>query len=419
MDGVAPLYRRVTARQFSGPYGWRLVRREPIASVFYLYLGRVLRSFTQSYLAVLVPLYLLERGASPTTVGILVACWAGGSAILAVLAGFLADRFGRKYVLAVFGAFTAVAAIAFALDAPLWVLAIAGALGTIGRGGSPASGGAFGPYFSAEQALIAELSDANDRTATFARLGSIASFAGAIGFLVTSVHIDARVVFYATSLAGIALALSALPIPERRAPRSERTVVRLSPQSLRLLKRLAITNTTNGLAVGFLGSMLVLFLHLRYGASQSQIGFLYFVIAIAVSVAGLFVPGIVRRIGGAVRTVVALRTASCALLALMPFMPTFALCGAVYLIRMLFNATTISVRQSYVMGVVAPNERARVASLSNLPSQVSSMVAPALAGAIIEHLWIGTMLEAAALLQLLNAALYQRFFSAIRPPEER
>ncbi len=387
--------------------------------VFYLYLGRIVRSLTQSYLAVLVPLYLLQRGASPTTVGLLVACWSGGAALLAVLAGFVADRFGRKLVLAIFGAFTAVGAVAFALDAPFWILAFAGALGTIGRGGSPASGGAFGPYFSAEQALVAELSEGHHRTTAFARLGSIGSFAGAFGFLVASAHIAPHDIFYATSVAGVVLALIALPIPERRAPPQERRAVRLSRDSLKILVRLAITNATNGLAVGFLGSMLVLFLHLRYGATQAQIGMLYFVIALAVSLNFLVVAGIVRRIGGAVRTVVALRTASCALLALMPFMPTFALCGVVYLLRMMLNAVTISVRQSYVMGVVAPQERSRVSSLSNLPSQVSSMVAPAVAGIIIEHLWIGTMLEAAATLQLLNAALYQYFFASLKPPEEK
>lgn len=384
----------------------------------YLFLGRALRSFTQSYLAIVVPLYVLSRGASPATAGLLVAAWSGGSALLAVGAGFLADRFGRKLVLVVFGAFTALAALAFAAGLPLWMLAIAGALGTIGRGGSPASGGAFGPYFSAEQALVAELSRGRNRTDAFAQLGSLGSFAGAFGFLVTTLHLPDRTLFLATSAAGVVLALTALPIPERKQPPQERGSSRLSPTSVHILVRLIATNTTNGLAVGFLGSMLVLFLHLRYGATAPQIGALYFIIALAVSLNFAVVSAIVRRIGGAVRTVVALRVGSCALLAVMPLMPTFELCGAVYLLRMMLNSVTISVRQSYVMGVIAPNERSRVASLSTLPSQVSSMVAPALAGYIIEHLWIGTMLEAAAVLQLLNAYLYGRFFMKIRPPEE-
>lgn len=383
----------------------------------YLYLGRALRSFTQSYLAVVVPLYLLSRGAGPAAVGLLVAAWSGGSALLAVLAGFLADRYGRKVVLASFGAATAVAALAFALDAPLWMLAIAGALGTIGRGGSPASGGAFGPYFSAEQALVAERAR-GDRTTAFARLGSVGSFAGAFGFLVTTLNLPYGALFFATAIIGMGLVLCVLPIEERhRIPLHEHTR-RLSRDGMHVLRRLVVTNATNGLAIGFLGSMLVLWFHLRYAADARQIGMLYFVIALAVSLNFAFVAWIVRSIGGAVKTVVALRVASCALLALMPLMPTFFLCGVVYLVRMLLNSVTISVRQSYVMGVVPESERSRIASLASLPSQASSMVAPTLAGFIIEHLWLGTMLEAAAALQLLNAALYQRFFARIRPPEE-
>ena len=48
-----------------------------------------------------------------------------------------------------------------------------------------------------------------------------------------------------------------------------------------------------------------------------------------------------------------------------------------------------------------------------------SMVGPAVAGVIIRELWIGWMLELAALLQLVNAGLYWHFFRDIKPPEER
>jgi hypothetical protein len=71
------------------------------------------------------------------------------------------------------------------------------------------------------------------------------------------------------------------------------------------------------------------------------------------------------------------------------------------------------------MGVVPPEERSRSAAISNVPSQGMSMVGPAVAGVIIRELWIGWMLELAALLQLVNAGLYWHFFRDIKPPEER
>jgi MFS family permease len=128
----------------------------------------MLRSFNQAYLGVITPIYLLTRGATAAEVGVLVTVWASGSALLGLGAGFVSDRFGRKLVLAIFSTLSAFAALAFYFDMPLWVLGVAGALGTIGRGGGPASGGAFGPFYSAEQALVAEHVDQQMRTRAFA-----------------------------------------------------------------------------------------------------------------------------------------------------------------------------------------------------------------------------------------------------------
>lgn len=127
---------------------------------------------------------------------------------------------------------------------------------------------------------------------------------------------------------------------------------------------------------------------------------------------------VVEAIVGAVRTVVSLRAVSCALLATLPFMPTVWIAGAVFLLRVLVNSMTVPVRQSYVMGIVSPHERSRVASISNVPPQFASMAGPSIAGIMMHSIWIGAILEAAALLQLLNAALYWTFFRRMRPPEE-
>lgn len=182
--------------------------------------------------------------------------------------------------------------------------------------------------------------------------------------------------------------------------------------------RFAITNATNGLAVGFLGPMLVLWFHLRYDAPAHEIGTIYMVIGFCSIASYSLVGRTVDWIGGAVRTVVTLRTVSCALPAILPLMPTVWFAGLIFLIRVLVNSMTLPVRQSYVMGIVARHERARVASISNVPSQFASMAGPSIAGILLHSFWIGAMLEVAATLQLINAALYWTFFRHTRPPEE-
>ncbi|HLI97781.1 MAG TPA: MFS transporter [Candidatus Baltobacteraceae bacterium] len=383
----------------------------------------MLRSFNQAYLGVITPLYLLSRGASAAEIGVLVTIWTSGTALLGFAAGFVGDRFGRKTVLALFSIFGIVAPFAFAFGMPLWVLAIAGAIGAIGRGGGPAAGGAFGPFYSAEQALVAEHIDPKLRTRVFAAFSMIGSIGGAFGFLLTYVH-DYRLIFFIAAAIGALLLVSIAPIRETAAAQDDPRPVRveftpLSKRTRALVSRFIVTNATNGLAVGFLGPMLVLWFHLRYHAPADKIGTIYMVIGFCTIVSYSLVGRAVELIGGAVRTVVSLRVVSCALLAVLPFMPSLWLAGAVFLVRVLVNAVTVPVRQSYVMGIVAPHERARVASISNLPSQFASMAGPSIAGIMLHSIWIGAMLEAAATLQLLNAGLYWTFFRGTKPPEER
>lgn len=389
-------------------------------SLRFLSLGRMLRSFNQAYLGVVTPLYLLSRGASAAEVGVLVTVRTSGSALLGLAAGFAGDRFGRKPVLAAFSVLSALAALAFFFGMPLWVLGVAGALGTIGRGGGPAAGGAFGPFYSAEQALVAEHVDTQLRTRVFAAFSMIGAIGGALGFLLTFVR-DVRVVYLTASAISVLLLLSIIPIRENAVQRAQAEHERnapLSPRTRGIIMRFMVTNATNGLAVGFLGPMLVLWFHLRYHAPAHEIGTIYMTIASASIASYSMVGRVVEAIGGAVRTVVSLRTVSCGLLAILPFMPTVWIAGAVFLLRVLVNSMTVPVRQSYVMGIVSPHERSRVASISNVPSQFASMVGPSIAGIMLHSIWIGAILEAAALLQLLNAALYWTFFRRMRPPEE-
>jgi MFS family permease len=409
----------------------QLIRRN--RSLSFLTLGRALRSFGQSYLIVIVPLYLLARGASPAHVGIIVTIWTLGSALLGTAAGFAGDRYARKFVLLAFSALSFVAAFAFYADSPLWLLAIAGALGGIGRGGGIASGGGFGPFYSAEQALIAEHSPHQLRTRILAVFSLVGTLGGAAGLLLTGLpqliiheHLgNEQTGYHALFLitAVVAAALIAVTLPIREYPYGELTKpaspLPLAPGTRRLLGRFWITNSLNGLAIGFLGPMLVLWFHLRYGASSHEIGAIYFVMALTSAISFMFVGTAVRRFGGAIKTIVWLRLFSCALLAVMPLMPALWLAGLVYLVRMMFNSITMPVRQSYVMGIIPPEERARAASISNLPSQFLSMAGPGIAGVLLTETWIGTMLEAAAGLQLLNAFAYAKLFGSVRPPEER
>jgi MFS family permease len=399
----------------------------------YLLGGRALRSLSQGYLGIIVPLFLVRAGYDTVRIGVLLTVAAGGGAVLTALVGFAADRWGRKPLLVALGLMTAAGGTVFALTTAYIPLLVAAALGTIGGGGAAGSGGGFGPYYPAEQALLAEHAGDANRTTVFAGLslvGVLAASAGAalagLPRLVAATGLASRIdgyhlLFALTAVVGVAMAVIILPVREVAPSTAQAAPARSSPLSRRtrgLLARFAVTNAINGLAIGFLGPILALWFHLRYGVGSAAIGALYVVINLAAVIPYLGVPWVTRRLGGAVRTVVAVRLVSAGLLAAIPLMPSFVLAGGAYLTRMLANAVSVPVRQSYVMGIVAPAERSRMAALSNLPARIFALAGPTVAGIILQIWWIGVPLELAAGLQGVYAGLYWRFFRNVHPPEE-
>jgi MFS family permease len=460
----------------------------------FLFGGRGLRSLTQAYLAVIVPLYLAQLGFSAEQLGIVFTAAAIASAILAAAVGFLSDRFGRKTLLILIALLTVGGGLVFALSGNFVALVLAGALGTIGRGGGAASGGAWGPYYPAEQALIAEHASDRQRTTIFGALSFVGVLTGALGSLLAllpallqhssgfSLIAGYRVLFLLTAFLGVAMALIIVPVRERRpilalkdqgtdteaslalkgqgtdaGGRSElplamagrriagggiasrspllqqegggdvrepirarvpRGALGLSHQSWGLIGRFMVTNTTNGLAIGILGGFVVYWFYRRYGVGASEMGGLFFVINLAAALPYLLAGRLARRLG-AVNAVVSTRAVSVVLLVVMVFMPTFILAALIYLVRMIANTLSNPVRQSYLMGVIAPHERARAAGLANLPSQAAASVSPYIAGYLIQQIALDLPLELAAALQGLNAILYYAFFRNIHPPEER
>lgn len=445
--GTSPEQRGAGTSAPDGPARWR--RWWPLwlnRDLALLFTGRGLRSLAQGYLAIIVPLYLARLGFDGVHLGIVFSASALASALLAAGVGLLSDRFGRKTFLILISLMMAGGGLVFALSHNFIVLVIAGALGTIGRGGGAGSGGGWGPYYPAEQALIAEHTSDRLRTTIFGALSFVGVLAGALGSLVAAAPLvpnsrlaDYRVLFFLTIAIGVAMALVVIPVRERGGARpapgnvspsprppqapipaqsAQRKMLGISAFSWNYLWRFMVTNLTNGLAVGMLGPILVYWFYRRYGVGSAEIGTLFFLINLAAALPYLLAGRLARRLG-AVNTIVFTRGVSVVLLFLMAVMPTYALAGAIYLVRMCFNTLSIPVRQSYVMGVIPREERASAAGLSNLPSQAAAAIGPTFAGYLIQQVAVDLPLELAALFQGLNAVLYYFFFRHIRPPEER
>jgi len=224
--------------------------------------------------------------------------------------------------------------------------------------------------------------------------------------------------FFAVTVLAAFAALVVLPIANPRVPVAKPPLFSFPRRSWPLLRRLWVTNSINGLAVGFFGPFITYWFFRRYGVSSGVIGILYAIINVATMVSNLGAAGVARRLG-LVRAVVVTRIISALLLIAMALAPAFWIAGAIYLIRMMAQRVNLPLRQSYVMGMADPSERAAVGGLANLPAQGTSALSPILAGYIFENVSLALPFELGALFQALNGLAFLAFFRNALPPEER
>jgi MFS family permease len=404
--------------------------------------ARVIMSIGRSLAGVVTPIYLAVEGFGAFELSEYILVVAVVSALLSAAIGLSADRIGRRPFLVLTPLLTAVAGIGFALTGSHVALFLLGALGSFGRGAG-AGAGAVGPYQPAESAFVTETVTPKDRNAAFGRLafGSSvgATVGGLLALLVSATHLHrvAAVGVFRPAFLAIAVvsALAGLLAIGLREPPRERPIAthdgqsapstagrgwkpsaHLPERSRWLLYRLWVTNTFNGLAIGMLGPFITYWLYRRYGATAGEIGLLFAVINVATMASTLSAAGFAKR-WGLIRTVSAVRTAQAVLIIPMVLAPTFEIAGAVYLIRMLVQRVGLPLRQSYVVGLAAPEERATVAALSNVPSQFAMAGSPLLTGYLFEEVSLSMPFEIAAGLQFINAVTFWLFFRH-RPPEE-
>src|SRR5438067_10015106 len=139
---------------------------------------RGLRAFGDGYVALLVPIYLLELGFSALEIGAIVTSTLIGTALVTLWAGMVANRFSvRRLLLAAALLMTATGA-GFAATTAFWPLLLIAFVGTM----NPTSGDA-SIFLPLEQAALAQTAEPRRRTAVFARYSVIGSLAGAIGTL--------------------------------------------------------------------------------------------------------------------------------------------------------------------------------------------------------------------------------------------
>ena len=398
-----------------------------MSNLRWLYTVRAFRSFTTAFLTVAFPLYLAQGGYSSAKIGWTLTASGVLTGLLVIGVGIGGDALGRRLVIIVLGILSVVGSGLLAVTDAFWVVVLASGLGGVGRGGGAGSGGSWGPVFPAEQPLLTASVTDQHRTEAFGKISFIGVIAGAVGSLVAGLPdllhragwswLGAYHVLFGLA-AVLSLGMVAASFPIREPKRQNRIGGSGSPplSPWQLTRRLALTNALNGLGFGFLGPLLTYWFYLRYHAGPAQLAVLYTLVNLVAALPYLGAARLTER-WGAVRTITITRTLGLMSLLAMVFTPSFWWAGGAYALRMALNSLGMPARQSFAMGVSDDRYRSRVSAFSQLPSQVTAMISPAIGGSLIDSI-INIPIFGAVVFMGANVVAYWLAFRRVKPPEE-
>lgn len=382
--------------------------------------ARALRGFADGFVSVFLAQYLSLLGLSALQVGAIVTATLLGSAALTLAVGLVAHRLSPRRILLGATLLMLATGIGFGLCSDFWPLLVIGFAGTL----NPSSGDV-SVFLPTEQAVLSAEVPATDRTALFARYNLGGTLLGAFGALasglpeVAAMHLGCDVVdafragfaLYAGLAVGIGALYLGLHDGSTRAPgaladtplRRSRAVV------LRLSALFALDSFGGGFAVD---SMLALWLLLRFELALPAIGGIFFAARLLSAFSQLASARLAARFG-LIETMVFTHIPANVFLILAAFMPNAGLAVGCLLLRMACSQMDVPARQSYVMSVVPPEERAAAASLTNVPRSLATALSPLLAGALLQLSTFGWPLVAGGLLKLTYDVMLFVFFGRL------
>ncbi len=383
-----------------------------------------LRSVATGAIGVLLGLYLARVPLGAGSIGIVVSVGLAGAAAAAALVTLSGDRFGRRRSLVVLALAAATGGVGRALGGRPAILAAAAYVGM-----AKGMGRDRGAALVLEQAALPGTGGASERTRTFAIYNLVTDAGHALGALAASLpallagagsgkleSLRLAVWLYAALMALPALLYVGLsPRVEVQAPSRPR---RLSRRSAGIVARLSALFALDGLGGGFLTTALLsYFFFRRFGVSEAAIGPLFFAARVLNALSHLAAARLARRIG-LVNTMVFTHVPSSLLLVTVAIAPSFTVAAALFLLREGLVEMDVPTRQSYVMAVVAPEERTFASGVTHLVRLCAWAVAPSFAGLFMQGGALGAPLMIGAGMKIAYDLLLYAAFRRRKPPEE-
>lgn len=333
----------------------------------------------------LLPFYAVAFGASPAVIGLLLAVYAAAHLVATPILGRLSDRVGRRPVLLVSLVGTLVSFVIIGLATALWLLFVARILDGLST------------VISAAQAYISDVTAPQERARGLGALGAAFGLGfiigPAIGGSLSGLGL-AVPAFAAAALAGLALALLYLFLPESLTPERRRALAdgNTSAYGLSFLRQalrrpqvstLLEIRFFSGMAIALFQSIFALYALLRFGATPQTVGYiLTYVGVLVVLMQGVAIGWLAARIDERWLVVAALLLLALGLLgwALAPSLAILLV--ALAPLSLSFGALN-TVLNSMLSKSVPPEQFGGILGLSASVFSLAQLIAPAAGGLLL------------------------------------
>jgi MFS family permease len=386
---------------------------------------RPLQTFSASFVSIFLAVYLSLLGLPLWMIGVILTGGQLFSTALNTVAGFMADRVGRRRMLVFFGLLVTFSGVVFATVSTPMVLIPMAVVSTLG------SRGGFGPANMLERVILAQSCPEDRRTRMYAIRSTLNSVARSVGSLFAGAVVLIQGWFGLSQVAAyrwlfgvyavinlVVVVLYSLLSGTAEMEESKVEPPPLSPETKRNVLRLSLLFSLDSLGSGFIPSSLVSYWFFdRFGLDMDTIALIFSGSSLLAALSFMLAARISERIG-LINTMVYSHLPSNLMTMSVPYMPSLAASSAVYMGRSLLSQMDVPTRQSYVMAIVDPEERTRVAGLINLPRSLTSAIGPTIAGFVMQFMGPSLpFLIAGGLKAAYDIALYLNFRN-VRPPEE-
>ncbi|KAK1255893.1 hypothetical protein MKX07_008152 [Trichoderma sp. CBMAI-0711] len=400
-----------------------------------LCLQRFVRLFAYGASTLVLVLYLQALGISKTRIGLFMTLTLVGDVCISFCLTLVADKLGRKAILALGALLMTGSGVAFAFCENYWVLLAAAIFGVI----SP-SGNEIGPFRAIEESVVAHLTEPASRSdvyAWYSLLGTAGTAFGLMtgGWVVQYVStvlewqlIDAyRLIFVGYAVLGLvkltlALLLSSAveadeavtkgaikanredsntetspllgnghdnPQGNEEQPKSRGRLVSLLPnisqEGYAIMTSLSVFFALDAFASGLASmSWVTYFFRWRYGIAEGKLGSIFFVTSITSALSMLVASSLAKRFGN-IKTMVFTHLPSSIFLSLIPVFPDVRLSLLFLWLRASSQSMDVAPRAAFLAAVIKPSERTAIMGVINVVKTVGASLGPFLTGSLADR----------------------------------